>query len=224
MGAVIVSLLPLVVGAALLPEWIIIALLLLRGEGGVLKALAFAAGAMAVRLVQGVLFGYVFGTAADAYGESGSNLITSTLLLVVGIVMLITAVMKWRQEADPDAPPPKWLAALSGLSTLKAFSMGALLMAISIKQWVFTLSAIAVIEQAQLSHTGNVVTYLFFVVAAQSLVLAPIIFSAMAPPQAAKMLDATQGWLERNNRVIVTAVLLLFGVWLLGKGIAGLIG
>ena len=224
MDAVIVYLLPLIVGAALLPAWIIIALFLLRGEGGVRKALAFAAGAMTVRLVQGVLFGYVFGTAADAYGESGSNLITSTLLLVVGIVMLISAVTKWRKEEDPDAPPPKWMAILGGLSALQAFGVGALLMALSIKQWVFTLSAIAVIEQAQLSHTGNVLTYLFFVVAAQSLVLAPILVSAVAPAQSTKMLDAMQGWLERNSRVIVIAVLLIFGVWLLWKGIAGLIG
>jgi hypothetical protein len=223
MGTVIVYLLPLVVGAALLPAWIILALFLLRGEGGVRKALAFAAGAMTVRLVQGVLFGYVFGAAADAYGESGSNLITSTLLLV-GLVMLISAVTKWRKEADPDAPPPKWMAVLGGLSALKAFGTGALLMALSIKQWVLTLSAIAVIEQAPLSHTGNVLAYLFFVLAAQSLVLAPILVSAVAPTQAARMLDAMQGWLERNSRVIVITVLLIFGGWLLWKGISGLIG
>ena len=224
MGAVIVYLLPLIVGAALLPTWIILALFLLRGEGGVRKALAFAAGPMTVRLAQGVLFGYVFGTAADVYGESGSNLITSTLLLVVGIVMLITALMKWRKEEDPDAPPPKWMAILGGLSALQAFGIGALLMALDVKQWVFTLSAIAVIEEAQLSHIGNVLTYLLFVVAAKSLVLAPILVSAVAPTQAARMLDAMQGWLERNSRVIVTAVLLIFGVWLLWKGINGLIG
>ena len=224
MGAVIVYLLPLVIGAALLPASIIIALFLLRGEGGIRKALAFAAGAMTVRLAQGVLFGYVFGAAADAYGESGSNLITSTLLLVVGIAMLISAVIKWRKEEDPDAPPPKWMAVLGGLSALQAFGIGALLMALSMKQWVFTLSAIAVIEQAQLSHTGNVLAYLFFVVAAQSLVLAPIIVSALAPTHAARMLDAMQGWLERSSRVIMIAVLLIFGVWLLWKGIYGLIG
>jgi len=224
MDAVIVYLLPLIVGAALLPAWIIIALFLLRGEGGVRKALAFAAGALLVRLVQGVLFGYVFGAAADTYGESGSNLITSTLLLVVGIVMLISAVKKWRKDADPDAPPPKWMATLSGLSALKAFGVGALLMAVSIKQWFFTLSAIAVIEQAQLSRAANMLTYLFFVLAAQSLVLAPILVSAVAPVQSTKLLDAIQGWLERNNRAIVIAASSIFGVWFLWKGIAGLIG
>jgi len=224
MGAVIVYLLPLIVGAALLPASIILALFLLRGEGSVRKTLAFAAGAMTVRLAQGVLFGYVFGAAADAYGESGSNLITSTLLLVVGLVMLISAVTKWRKEADPDAPPPKWMAVLGGLSALQAFGVGALLMALSIKQWVFTLSAIAVIEQGELSRAGNVVTYLFFVLAAQSLVLAPILVSAVAPVQSTKLLDAIHSWLERNNRAIVIAASSIFGVWFLWKGIAGLIG
>jgi hypothetical protein len=224
MGALIGSLLPLIAGAALLPVWIIMTLFLLRGKGGVRKALAFATGAMTVRLLQGVLFGYVFGTAADASGESGANLITSTLLLVLGILMLISAVRKWRKEEDPDAPPPKWMAVLSGLSALQAFGMGALLMALAIKQWVFTLSAIAVIEQGELSLAGSALTYLFFVLAAQALVLAPILVSAVAPVQAAKLLDASQGWLERNNRAIVIAASSIFGVLFLWKGIAGLIG
>jgi hypothetical protein len=224
MGAVIVSLLPLIVGAALLPAWIILALFLLRGEGGVLKALAFAAGAMTVRVVQGVLFGFVFSEATDASGEGGSDLITSTLLLVLGILMLISAVKKWRKEEDPDAPPPKWMETLGGLSAIQAFGMGTVLMVLSIKQWVFTLSAIAVIEQGELSRAGSVLTYLFFVLAAQSLVLAPILVSAVAPTQAARMLDAIQGWLERNNRAVVIAASSIFGVWFLWMGIAGLIG
>ena len=186
MDRLLVDLLPLIIGAAVLPVWIIMALFLLRSDGGLLKATAFALGAMTVRLLQGILFGYVFGAADEANGDSGTSLIASTLLLVVGILLLISAVKTWRKEEDPDAPPPKWMATLSGLSALKAFGMGALLMALAVKQWVFTLSAIAVIEQAELSQMGNVLAYLFFVLAAQSLVLAPIIVCAVAPTQAAR--------------------------------------
>ena len=224
MDTVIVSLLPLIVGAALLPVWIIMALFLLRGEGGLLKAAAFAAGAMTARVVQGILFGFVFSEATDASGEGGSDLITSTLLLVLGILMLISAVKKWRKEEDPDAPPPKWMEILGGLSAIQAFGIGALLMSLAIKQWVFTLSAIAVIEQGNLSRADSVLTYLFFVLAAQSLVLAPVLISAVAPAQSTKLLDAIHGWLERNNRAIVIAASSIFGVWFLWKGIAGLIG
>lgn len=57
------SLLPLIIGAAVVPIWIIVVLFLLRGEGGLLKGAAFAAGGLSVRVVQGIFFGYVFGAA-----------------------------------------------------------------------------------------------------------------------------------------------------------------
>lgn len=224
MATLFINLLPLIVGAAVLPLWIIAALLLLRGEGGVIKASAFAAGAMTVRVLQGILFGYVFGAAADASGDVGSKLIASTLLLVVGILLLITAIKKWHSEDDPDAPPPKWMASLSGLSALKACGIGALWMAIAIKQWVFTLSAIEFITEAKLGQTASGLAYLVFVVAAQSLVLAPIVIAAVVPSQSAKMLEAMQGWLERHNRVITMTVSSIFGMWFFWKGITGLLG
>jgi len=221
---VVINLLPLIVGAAVLPLWIIAALLLVRGEGGVLKAAAFAAGAMMLRLLQGILFGYVIDAAADANGGGGSNLIASTLLLVAGILLWITAIRKWRTEDDPDAPPPQWMATLGGLSWPKAFGVGALWMTIAVKQWVFTLSAIAVIDEAKVGRAGSVLAYLVFVLAAHSLVLAPVVVSAIAPARSATPLNAMYGWLERRNRVITIAVSSIFGVWFLGKGIAGLLG
>lgn len=220
---VLINLLPLIVGAAVLPLWIIAALLLVRGEGGLLKAAAFAAGAMMLRVLQGILFGYVIDAAADANGGGGSNLIASTLLLVAGILLWITAIRKWRTEDDPDAPPPLWMAALGRLSWPKAFGVGALWMTIAVKQWVFTLSAIAVIDEAKLGRAGSVLAYLVFVLAAHSLVLAPVVVSAVAPARSAKLLNAMYCWVERRDRVITIAVSSIFGVWFLGKGIAGLL-
>ena len=173
---------------------------------------------------EGIVFGYIFNSAAESSGDSGSSFIVSTLLLVVGILMLITAYKQWRKEDDPDAPPPKWIAMISGLSAVKAFGIGALLVAIAAKQWVFTLSALGIIGQAQMSQAENVIAFLFYVLAASSLVLAPIIVYAVVPTQSAKTLDAAQGWLERHNRVIVIAISLIFGLLFLWKGIAGLIG
>jgi hypothetical protein len=224
MGSVFANLLPLIIGAAVVPIWIIMVLFLLRSKGGLLKAAAFAAGAILVRLVQGMLFGYVFGKSAEASGDSGSSVFVSTLLLVVGILMLITAFKQWRKEDDPDAPPPKWMATISQLSAVKAFGIGALLVAIAAKQWVFILSALGVIGRAQLSQGETVIAFLVYVLAAESLVLTPIVVYAVAPTQSAKTLDAAQGWLGRHNRVIVIAISLIFGLLFLWKGITGLIG
>lgn len=224
MTHVLVSLLPPIIGAAVAgPMWTILTLLLLRVEGGLIKAAAFAAGAMTVRLLQMILFGYVFATADGAGGEAGPDLIASTLLLVVGVFLLITAVTAWRVGDDPDAPPPKWMTTVSRVSAPAAFGVSVVLMATGMKQWLFTLCAIAAIEKAQLGLKGSVFAYFFFVLAAQSLMLAPIISSAVAPAQSAKMLEVMQGWLERHNRKIAIVASLIFGAWFLWRGTTDLL-
>lgn len=220
---IVVDLLPLIIAAAVLPAWILISLLLLRGEGGVARAAAFSGGAITARLVQGFLFSLLIGASADEGDAARTGAIKSTLLLVLGILMLALAYKKWRKEEDPDAPPPKWMTALSSMPALKAFGFGALLMTIAVKQWVFTLSAIATIGEAQLDQTARTLAYVFFVLAAQSLMLAPVVFTVVAPARASKILDTALGWLERNNRPITIAVSLIFGVWFTWQGITGLL-
>jgi hypothetical protein len=224
MNTVFVELLPLILGAALVPVYPIVVLLLLLGEGGLRTAVAFVAGMMATRLAQGVLFGWVFGAAAEAYPDDGPQIIASTLLLVVGILLLVAAAKKWRKQPDADDPPPQWMAALAGMPPGKALGAGAAVMTIDVKQWVFTLAAIDVIQGAALAPVAEAGLYLFFALATQTLVLLPILAFAVAPQQAAKPLRAAQAWLERNNRPIMIGVSLVFGLWFLVKGIAGLIG
>ena len=224
MGSVIVQLIPLILGAAIVPIWIIIVLFLLRGQSGLLKAAAFVAGISGVRLLQGILFGYIFRASQEASGQSGSNVIVSVLLLVVGIMLWIAAFKTYRKEDDPDGPPPKWMQMFSTATPVKAFALGALLVAIAAKQWVFTLSAIATIGRAPLSQVENVVTFLLYVLLAVSLLLVPILFSVIAPRRSAVTLERMGKWLEEHNRQIVIAVSVIFGAFFLWKGISGLIG
>ena len=98
------------------------------------------------------------------------------------------------------------------------------MMTVAAKQWVFTLSAIALIDDAHLGKTESILAYFFFVLAAQSLMLAPIISSAIAPRQSAKLVERTLNWMQRNSRGITTVVSLVFGVWLLIKAISVLTG
>ncbi len=224
MNTVLVELLPLMLGAALVPLYPILVLLLLLGEGGLRKASAFVAGMLAMRLVQGVLFGWVFGAAAEAYPDDGPQIIASTLFLVLGLLLLAAAVRKWRKQPDPDDPPPQWMAALAGMPPLKAFGAGAGVITIDVKQLVFTLAALDVIAAAGLGGAASAGLYLFFALATQTLVLLPILAFAVAPQQAAKPLRAVQGWLERNNRPIMIGVSLVFGLWFFYKGVTGLIG
>jgi hypothetical protein len=223
-GDVIAELLPLIVGAIAVPFYPIAVLLMLQGRGGLVKAIAFVAGNIAVRVAQGVIFGLVLGVAVAASSEDGQKLGVSTLLLIVGVLLSITAVKKWRKEEPPDAPPPQWMTAIGGLSAIKAVGAGALLVTVAVKQWVFTLSAIGVTGEAELGGTASTGLYLIYTLATQTLVVLPIVAYAVAPHRAAGRLKAAETWLERHNRVIVTTVSLVFGVWFLYKGVTGLIG
>jgi uncharacterized membrane protein len=221
MGAVLINLFPIVVGAAIVPLWLTLTLLVLQGPDGAVRAGAFAAGAMTMRLLQGALFGYVFAAEPDADRVAGSDLIVSALMLLIGIVLLVTFVRTLFGQDDPDAPPPGWLAHAGSLSAPVMFGVGAALMALSVKQWVFTLSAIAIINDAEVGRPRSVLAYLVFVVTAQALVLAPVIYSVASPSRARTMLEAAQRWIERSGRGLTIAVSLGFGVLFLWLGLAG---
>ncbi|QDT75689.1 GAP family protein [Lacipirellula limnantheis] len=124
MRDVIVELLPLIVGAAVVPLYSIAVLFLLQSKGGLLNAIAFVAGGVTVRLLQGILFGLVFGVACQASSEADPKIIVSTLLLITGILLLVTAFMQRQEPDDPDAPPPQWISTIVGLSALKAVGAG----------------------------------------------------------------------------------------------------
>jgi hypothetical protein len=64
MSDVLTELLPVMLGAAVVPQYPII-VLLLQSSGGLRKAIAFVSGGVTIRLVQGVLFGLVFGSAMN---------------------------------------------------------------------------------------------------------------------------------------------------------------
>jgi len=114
------------------------------------------------------------------------------------------------------------MTALSDVSTPAAFGMAVVLMSVGIKQWVFTLSAIAVIDDAYLSKLDTTLAYLFFILTAQSLMLAPIISSAVAPAYSARMVEIVLRWLERNSRLITIAVSVIVGMWFFVRGTTAL--
>jgi hypothetical protein len=221
MGSTLVSILPMIVGSALVPVQIMIVILILTGrEQPVAKALAFVGGMTVARLLQGVLFGLVFGNAAPADGgEAGTPWITSTLLVVLGLFLLITAYRTFNDEPDPDAPPPKWMTMMDGVSVGRSFVMGAGLIMIAAKLWVFTLGAISEIADAGLDLATATVTFLIYILLAQSLLILPIAIRALVPSRATALLDATSAWLNRHNKAIVVTVSVVFGIFFLFRGI-----
>lgn len=224
MGSILVDLIPIVIGTAVVPVWVILVVLLLRGDNGLTKALAFVGGGIAVRLAQGVVFGLIFGgTAESSGGDEQSGAIASTLMLVVGLLMWVTAIKTFIKEDDPDTPP-KWMTVISAVTPPKALGFGALLVVIGAKHWIFTLSAIKVIQAGGLSQAGAIVAFLIYVLGASALLLAPILIRIIAPQGSKAILAAIGTWLEQHNRMIMIVVSVIFGTFFLFRGISGLLG
>jgi len=222
MGEIIIYLAPFIIGSAVVPLQIMLVILLLNNpKQGLSKAIFLVGGMTAVRLLQGVIFGLILSPSTG--GTSGKSPVVSTLLMVLGILLLVTAYKTWRNEDDPDGPPPKWMVMLDTLTPPKAFGMGAVLVLISGKFWVFTLSAIGVIEEAQLGQPSSTVAFLLFILLAQSLLLLAILIRIIIPGQSKSVLESISTWLTRYNRPIVLIVSLVFGLLFFVQGVSGLL-
>ena len=81
-------------------------LFLQQGRSGLVRAVGFVAGGIAVRLAQGILFGLVFGAAMEANSEDGQRLGVYTLLLIVGILLLIRPSGNCRRRRTPTRRRP----------------------------------------------------------------------------------------------------------------------
>lgn len=224
MGDAIVSMIPMMLAAALVPAPVILTLLLLRGTGGLAAGASFVAGITVVRLVQGALFGFIFVDAMAARGQDGPGPVAATLLLVLGVLLWITAIKTLRKEDDPDAPPPKWASMLRTASPALAFAMGAGLQALAAKQWVFTLGALGMLGEADLTGAEFAVAYLVFVLVAEVLLLLPVLAMLLAREPAGAVLERVGLWLERNNRPIKIVVSVIFGTYFLWKGLSAFMG
>ena len=223
MGELWTSLLPLIVGSALVPIQIVITTMLLSSRAGKVAAVAWLGGMTAVRLGQGLVFGLVLGASNDATsGGSGSSTAVSLLLLVVAILFYVTAARQLLNHPDEDAPPPKWMAMVESVTPGKAFGLGAGMLLISAKFWVFTLGAIAAIGAADLGQGAAVLTFLAFVVLAESTHIVLVALAFAMPTRAAAMLASISGFLATHNRVIMIVLGTVFGTWFLVKALTGL--
>jgi hypothetical protein len=217
------SLIPLIIGSAIVPIQIMITVLLLRSKAGKITAVAWVAGMTTVRLAQGLVFGLILGAGNSGGSTSdGPGRAVSLLLLVIAIVFYVGAVKQILKQPDEDAPPPKWMAMVDGVTPGRAYLLGVGLLALGAKFWVFTLGAIAAIAGAGMSQGASILAFLVFVVLAESLHLAIVGIAYATPTRAAALLDGVAAFLARYNRILVIVLGLVFGTWFLFKALNGL--
>lgn len=216
------TLLPLVIGSAVVPTQTVVTSVLLRSSRG--RAAAWIAGMAGVRVLQGVLFGLVFSEArSHATSGGGPRIVAGGLLLALAVLFFATALRHAIVDEDVAAEAtPKWLSRVEATPGLFAFGAGAGYVALSPDKWVFILGAIGAIADAALDRWVAILTFTVFVGLTLSPSLAVFGLATLAPERSAAAFARVGRWFERRARSVAVVLGATFGAWFLLKALSAL--
>ncbi|WP_134322124.1 GAP family protein [Cumulibacter soli] len=223
MNAVIADLLPLAVGVAVSPIPIIAVILMLLSTHPGPTSGGFALGWIVGIALTSTAMALMY-NAAGAAADEGSSGGGGWFRLILGLLLIALAVRKWRaRPTDADAPQlPHWMSAVTQFGVAKATGLGLVLSSVNPKNLLMAVAAGTVIADGVGGADEFTVAVAVYTVIAASTVLIPVIGYAVAAARVRPWLDALRGWLEANNAAMMAVLLLVLGVMILGKGIAGL--
>jgi Sap-like sulfolipid-1-addressing protein len=201
------------------PWGIMIAILLLdarRGHGVVWTYVLAWSGSISV-VIAALLAGL---GAVFASGSDSANTAVSWILLVLGVVLLgfgVRRLLSPQGEAAP-AETPRWLQAIENISYPAAFVLG-----IYSATYPMVIAAAGEILRADTTTGETAALAALFVVLGSSSVVAVAALGTFAPRRSAAFLDRMRAWVTAHNRAVITAILLVLGVFLAARGLGGLL-
>jgi threonine/homoserine/homoserine lactone efflux protein len=100
-------------------------------------------------------------------------------------------------------------------------ALGVALSAINPKNLLMMVGGGIAIANAPASTGGKVVAAAVFVLLAVSTVVLPVVLFHVLGARGQTILESLNSWLQANNAVVMAVLVLVIGVVLIGKGIAG---
>ena len=222
MHTVIGEILPLALVVTVSPINIIAAILLLFSPRPIPNASAYLAGF--VLGVGGALALVV--VVADAIGltpGSDRSTVASVVLVVVGAALVAGGVLELRKRPGPDEEValPGWMAGIDAFSTFRSFRVGVLIGAANPKNLAVAVASAVTVANAGLPAAQQVVACAVYVLLAVVGVATPLVVAVALGDRSQSVLESWRTWLVRNNAAVMAVIFLVFGVVLIGKGIAG---
>ncbi len=220
---VIGEILPLALVVTISPLNIIPAILLLFTSKPLANALNFLIGFVGgVGLVLVLLIS--IGGAVNLSTDDGHSSWAGILKLILGLYLLYAAVKKFRgrPRTGEEGSLPKWMDGIAGYSPGKSLGAGLALGALNPKNLVVGLAGAAAISAGGLSAAQQVVAGAVYLSVAVLGVLAPIAVTVSLGDRAHEVLEGWNVWLRQNNATVMSVLFVVFGIVLIGQGIAGI--
>ena len=219
-----VDLLPVLFALLISPARTIALILLLHTPRHATTAAGYVVGMISAMMAQGIVFAAGFSLIGLTADERAGDLavVVGVLFVVAGIIMFVGAARFFFRAHDDDSPPPPWFDKLEQATPKQAVTTGFGWLMVSPKQWVFVLTAVAVIYAADLEPASGLINYFVFTLLVQGAYVVIIAAYLLMPDRSEALLDALFGWLKRNLRVVVITLFSGFGLMFLVKGLSAL--
>ena len=225
--ALVASVLPLAVAKMVAPTIVPIPIALLTGRHGRAKSAVFTLGWFLGPIVMGNLM--LLLVAAFAVPGEAASTIAHALMLGLGLLCLLMTLQAWRLSASllpigRTSDPAAWSENINRFSVSQSFFSGALLSGSGFKGTALLLSTLAVIAETNLDIVQAELALVIFAAIGSLLVGTPVAIAVYFGARADAVLDALRAWLDLHGQAVVLGTLLVLGVWLVGKGLEGLLG
>ncbi|MBT2485499.1 MULTISPECIES: GAP family protein [unclassified Microbacterium] len=220
MGPIIGELLPLAVGIAISPIPIIAGILMLLSPRARSTGVGFLLGWLAGIIVVTTVF-TLLSSVLPEESEDSSKPVLGVVQVLLGALLVLLAVKQWRgrPRGGAEAAMPKWMQQIDGMSFVSALGLGLLLSGVNPKNLLLGASAGLSLGGADLSGGETALSVFVFTVLAGSTVLIPVMGFLLASEKLRQPLDRLRDWLQAENAVIMTVLLLVLGVVVIGKGL-----
>jgi hypothetical protein len=225
--AIVASVLPLAVAKMVAPTIVPLPIALLTGRHGRAKSAVFTLGWFLGPIVMGNLM--LLLVAAFAVPGEAASTIAHALMVGLGLLCLLMTFQAWRLSASllpigRTSDPAAWSENINRFSIGQSFFSGALLSSSGFKGTALLLSTLAVIAEANLDIVQAELALLLFAAIGSLLIGTPLAIAVYFGERADAVLDALRAWLDQHGQAVVLGTLLVLGVWLVGKGLEGLLG
>ena len=224
MSSDVTSVILLGLACAANPWGIMMAILLLNAKRGLWVVWAFVAAWVASISVTMALL--LLGVGSTSTSSSTTSKAVSIVEIVIGLALLgfgARSLLKARRARSSPATEkleqkqPGWLRAIAEISIVGAFLLG-----IYSATYPVVVAAAGEILRADVSAADQTTLAVIFVIVGSSTVIAVAALGTFAPSRSEAFLARMRAWLTVHNSEVLTAILLLFGVALVSRGIQSL--
>ena len=145
------------------------------------------------------------------------------LRLALGLGLIVLAARKLVRRAGPgDDEVPGWMRAFETMGAMRAFGLGILLVVANPKNAALVASGALTIAAATYAPSAQMGALVGFALAASLGVAVPLMLTLALGERAERALTGMKGFMARNGKTIVSAVLLVLGAMVVANTLADL--